>query len=168
MTLTALIISLTLGMGSLAWGYYTSGFHRLALVLALLVVFWGGSLWRRWYWFSSLGLLAAVGAAAYGMWIDLSAGLNWMIAGVAGVLIAWDLTDFLRRLYLGARDDHSRSLERGHIARAVILGVAGMLLGSIPLVINLKFSFEWGVLLVLVAAFGITQLVSWLRHGGQF
>jgi hypothetical protein len=168
MTRTAFIISLILGMGSLAWGFYTSGHPKLALLPILLAVLWAASLWRRWYWFASLGLLVAVTAAAYGMWLGAEAVMNWMIAGAVGNLIAWDLTDFIRRLYLGAREDHSRSLERGHLARAAILAVVGMLVGSIPLIINLQFSFEWGVLLVLVAAFGVTQLVSWLRRGGQF
>ena len=168
MTRNAFIISLIIGMGSLAWGYYDSGDWQLALVPAVLAVVWCVGLWRRWYWFASLALLVVVGLAAYGLWINLSAGLNWMIAGVVGSLIAWDLSDFLRRIYLGARDDRTRSLERGHLARATVLGVAGMLVGSLPLVIRLQFSFEWGVLLLLVATIGITQLVSWLRRGGQF
>ena len=34
------------------------------------------------------------------------------------------------------------------------------------MLVRLEFTFEWVVLLTLIAALGVTQLVSWLRRGG--
>jgi hypothetical protein len=89
-----------------------------------------------------------------------------MIAGALGALLAWDLTDFMHRLRLVARTDDLRGIERRHLTRSTIVALAGLSLASIPMLVRLEFTFEWVVLLTLVAALGVTQLVSWLRRGG--
>jgi len=164
MTYFAFVVSVLMGVGALTYAYNNAGnvlFPRLLLVFGALWLFAG---WRRWTWFSSLGILVLVALAGFGLWNELSPG--WMIAGALGGLLAWDLSEFMRRLRFAAPTDDLRGLERRHLTRVVLVALVGVSLASIPMLVRLEFTFEWVVLLTLVAALGITQLVSWLRRGG--
>jgi hypothetical protein len=96
------------------------------------------------------------------LWIELSPG--WMVTGALGALLAWDLTDFMRRLRYAPLMEDLRALERRHLARLTIVTLIGVALASVAMLVRLEFTFEWIMLLTLVAVLGITQLVSWLRH----
>jgi hypothetical protein len=96
------------------------------------------------------------------LWIELSSA--WMLSGTLGALLAWDLTEFMRRLRFAPLRDDLRALERRHLARLTIVTVVGLALASIPMLVRLEFTFEWIMLLTLVAALGVTQLVAWLRR----
>jgi hypothetical protein len=164
MTYFAFVISVLIGIGSLSFAYAGVGFDGLTRGLLALGALWLFAGRQRWVWFSSIALLIAVSLAGFGLWIELSPG--WMISGALGALLAWDLTEFMRRLRFAPLMDDLRALERRHLARLTIVTVVGVLLASIAMLVRLEFTFEWIVLLTLVAALGITQLVSWLRRGG--
>jgi hypothetical protein len=89
-----------------------------------------------------------------------------MIAGALGGLLAWDLSDFMRRLKFVHITDDKRGLERRHLTRVTIVALGGMLLATIAILVRLEFTLEWMMLLALVGALGVTQLVAWLRRGG--
>jgi hypothetical protein len=165
MTLFAFVFSVLMGIGSLAYAYNNVGLIIIARPLLILGALWLFAGWKRWTWFSAIALLLAVALAGFGLWIELST--PWMIAGALGALLAWDLTDFMRRLRLVARTDDLRGIERRHLTRSTIVALAGLSLASIPMLVRLEFTFEWVVLLTLVAALGVTQLVAWLRRGGE-
>ena len=165
MTLFAFVFSVLMGIGSLAYAYNNVGLIIIARPLLILGALWLFAGWKRWTWFSSIALLLSVALASFGLWIELST--PWMIAGALGALLAWDLTDFMRRLRLVARTDDLRGIERRHLTRSTIVALAGLSLASIPMLVRLEFTFEWVVLLTLVAALGVTQLVAWLRRGGE-
>ncbi len=86
-------ISILVAAGALARGYYEAGHNTSAIWLLVLGAAWLLAEIRRLRWFASLGFLACVASAGYGLWIDLSA--LWMLAGAVAALIAWDLSDFL-------------------------------------------------------------------------
>jgi hypothetical protein len=119
--------------------------------------------WRRWTWFSVIAILLTVTLAGFGLWIELSPG--WMIAGALGGLLAWDLSDFMRRLRYAHMSDDKRALERRHLTRVTIVALIGMSLASVAMLVRLEFTLEWMMLLALVAVLGVTQLVAWLRRG---
>ena len=77
------------------------------------------------------------------------------------------MTDFRRRLHFMSIDDDVRGMERRHIARLSLLTFAGLLLVTITTLIQLNFTFEWGVFLVVVILLGLVQLVSWFRRQGK-
>lgn len=164
MTYFAYTFSVLMGIGSVAYAYNNAGYSLVARLLLVLGALWLFTGRRRWVWFSTIALVIVVSLAGYGLWIDLSPG--WMIAGALGALLAWDLTDFMRRLRYAPLMDDLRALERRHLARLAIVAVIGVLLASIPMLVRLEFTFEWIMLLTLVAVLGVTQLVSWLRRGG--
>jgi len=163
MTLFAFIISVLIGIGSLAYGYNDAGYVMVARGLLVLGVLWLFAGRQRWVWFSTIALLISVSLAGFGLWVALSPG--WMISGALGALLAWDLTDFMRRLRFAPLMDDLRALERRHLTRLTIVTVIGVLLASIAMLVRLEFTFEWIMLLTLVAILGVTQLVAWLRRG---
>jgi hypothetical protein len=164
MSYFAFVIGVLMGVGSLSYAYAGRGFEQVARVLLVLGVVWLFTGRQRWVWFSTIALVILVALAGFGVWIQLSPG--WMIAGSLGGLVAWDLTEFMRRLRFAPLRDDVRDLERRHLTRLTIVVLIGTVLASIAMLVRLEFTFEWIVLLTLVAALGITQLVSWLRRGG--
>jgi hypothetical protein len=161
-TVIALMLSVVLSTASLAWGYAETGFDPIARGFAVCGMIWLFSQWPRWWWFSSVGLFIAVLFAALGLWLDITPG--WMFSGGIFALLAWDLTDFRRRIQFVAIDDDQRDLERRHIARLTLLALAGLGLSSIAMFMQVQFTFEWVILLVIVSMLGLTQLVSWIRR----
>jgi len=164
MSFFAFVISVLMGVGSLAFAYAGAGIDGLVRGLLVLGVFWLYAGWKRWTWFSTIGILLSVTLAGFGLWIELSPG--WMISGALGGLLAWDLTNFMRRLHFAPATEDLRGLERRHLIRLTIVALAGLLLASIAMLVRLEFTFEWMLLLTLVAVLGVTQLVAWLRRAG--
>jgi hypothetical protein len=74
------------------------------------------------------------------------------------------MADFRQRLFLMAKDDSTRGIERRHLARVSLLTLAGMVLASINMFLRMQFTFEWSVLLVVVFLLGLGQLVGWFRR----
>ena len=164
MSFFAFVIAVLMGIGSLAYAYAGIGFDGLVRVLLILGVLWLFAGWKRWTWFSTIAILLSVALAGFGLWIALSPG--WMIAGALGGLLAWDLTDFMRRLRFAPATDDIRGLERRHLTRVTIVAIIGALLASTAMLVRLEFTLEWMMLLALVVVLGVTQLVAWLRRGG--
>lgn len=164
MSYFAFVVSVLMGVGSLVYAYLGTGYDDLVRGLMVLGVLWLYAGWKRWTWFSIIAILATIALAGFGLWIELSPG--WMIAGALGGLLAWDLSDFMRRLKFVHITDDKRGLERRHLTRVTIVALSGLLLASIAMFVRLEFTLEWMMLLALVGALGVTQLVSWLRRRG--
>jgi len=163
MSYFAFVVSVFIGIGSLVYAYAGTGLDNVVRGLLILGAFWLFAGWKRWTWFSVIAILLVVALAGFGLWIALSPG--WMIAGALGGLLAWDLSDFMRRLQFVHFTDDKRGLERRHLTRVTIVALLGMALATIAILVRLEFSLEWMILLALVGVLGVTQLVSWLRRG---
>ena len=163
MSYFAFVVSVFMGIGSLVYAYTGTGLDGVVRGLLILGALWLFTGWKRWTWFSIIAILLTVALAGFGLWIELSPG--WMIAGALGGLLAWDLSDFMRRLQFVHITDDKGLLERRHLTRVTIVALAGLLLASIAMLVRLEFTFEWIMLLTLVAVLGVTQLVAWLRRG---
>jgi len=162
MTIIFFILSITIGIASLAVGYWQSGLIVPAQWLLVLGLGWLGTHWRKWYWFSSVALTLIVFAAGYGIWLRLPSWL--MLVGVLGGLLGWDLADLSRRLLFAAPTDDIRELDRNHIVRAGVIAAIGSGLGILSLVVQIQgMTFELAVGLIVLAAFGVTRLVMMLR-----
>lgn len=148
---------------TLAWGYFEVGLEGFVRGWIGFGALWAFALIRRWKWFSALGLFVSLTAAAVGLWFGLAPG--WMTAGALFALLAWDLTDFERRLRLAAEDDDVNGLVRVHLVRLSLVALIGFALASIAMLVRLQFSFEWAALMALVAALGLSQLIGWMRRG---
>jgi hypothetical protein len=162
LTLVALLASILLGTLSLAIGYSQGGADEYSRWFLLLAILWLFTHYRKWYWFSSIALLVIIVAAAYGVWREFPT--VWMLLGAVGGLLAWDLSDFARRLSHAAPMDDTRGLERRHLERVGIVAALGIGLALLSVFIHVqRLAFEVAVGLVLLAALGLTRLVIGLR-----
>jgi hypothetical protein len=163
MTIVALVLSVLLGTGSLAYGYYQAGLYNQALWFVLLGVAWILAHWRELYWASSLAFLLVLIGAGYGVWYQFTT--LWLLLGALGGLLGWDLSDFARRLSYAAPTDDIHGMELRHLERAGIVAVLGFGISFLSLVIHInRLPFEVAVVLVLIAALGLTRLVLRLRR----
>jgi len=162
MTIIAMVLSIILGTGSLAYGYAQAGYDAPVRWTILIGIVWLLANWRRLYWFSSVALFLAIFASAFGIWRDLSA--LWMMLGALGALLGWDLSDFARRLRYAAPTDDVRDMERRHLARVGVVALLGGGLAFLSLTLQMKrLAFEVAVGLILLAVLGVTRLVMRLR-----
>ena len=162
MTIAVMILSIILGTGSLAYGYWQAGFTDPMRWFLLLGIVWILAHWRKLYWFSSVALFITLIGAAVGVWFQLTT--IWMLLGALGGLLGWDLSDFARRLGYAAPMDDVQGMERRHLERVGIVAVLGFGLAILSLYIHIKrLAFEVAVGLVLLAALGLTRLVIKLR-----
>ena len=158
MTTIALIFSILVGTISLAIGYGQAGATNYSRLFLLLAAVWLLMQYRKWYWFSSIALLIIIVAGAYGVWLGYPA--VWMILGVVGGLLGWDLSDFARRLSYASPIDDTRTMERRHLERTGIVAALGLGLALLSVFIHFqRLAFEVAVGLLLLAALGLTRLV---------
>jgi len=144
MTIVAMILSIILGTGSLAYGYSQAGMPDPARWCVLLGIVWILAHWRKIYWFSTLGLFLTIIAAAYGVWNSFTT--IWMLLGALGGLLSWDLSDFAMRLSYAAPTDDIQGMERRHLERAGIVALLGFGLALLSLVIHIhRLAFEVAV-----------------------
>ncbi len=162
MIVIALVSSILLSAGSLAFVFFETGFNSFGVWILIFGVAWLFALWRGWGWFSTIGLFLAVMVSAMGLWLRLAPG--WIFAGAIFALAAWDLTDFRERMRFVAADDNARGMERRHLARLTLLSLAGLALASVTMILRVRFTIEWGALLVIVILLGLSQLVGWFRR----
>ncbi len=165
MTKFVMYVSLIVGVLSIAQGYRIVGYEAVTRWSLVFGAAWTLAEIRRWRWFASVGLLAAVTLAGYGLWIGLSSG--WMLAGALGALFAWDLSDFGHRMSNAAPEDDAPGLERRHLLRLTIVASVGVIFSLFGMLARLQFSFELLAFLAILAALGLTQLVGWMRRGGK-
>jgi len=163
LTLVAFVLSVILGIGSLAAGYYQAGQFDPARWFVWLGVVWILSHWRKYYWVSSLAFFLTIIGAAYGIWNQFAA--IWMLLGALGGLLGWDSSDFARRIGYAAPTDDAVGMERRHLERVGIVAALGFGLSLASLFIHIqRLAFEVAVGLVLLAALGLTRLVLGLRR----
>lgn len=165
MTVLALLISILVGTGSLAWGYAQVGLMQPERWILAFGACWILAVWRRWRWFAHVGLTFSFLAAALGLWF-LNFPPGWMFAGAVCGLLAWDLTYFQYRQRFAASDAERRAVEARHLLRVAVVALLGFALASLAMVAKLQFHFEWAVLLAAVAALGLIQIIGWFRKRG--
>src|SRR5258708_2583661 len=138
-TLFALLFTVLISMGSLAWGYAEAGLLQFARWILYFSALWLFAIWRRWRWFAYFGLIFNFLAAVLGLWF-LNFSPGWMFAGAIGALIALDLTNFedsLRsdRVRFPASEAERRTLETHHLRRSTFVAMLGRLLTTIGLIL---------------------------------
>jgi hypothetical protein len=147
-----------LSVGFLAAGYLMAGLPWPGLGMLAFGVLWIVALALRWDWFPTLALFVTFGAAAFGLFLGLSPVV--FIPGALIALAAWDLAGFHVRLQLADAEDDLAPLEKRHLLRLAGLIVTGGMLSAFALSLHVSPSFEWVVVLVFVAIWGIGRVVS--------
>jgi len=162
LTLFVLLFSILMSIGSLAWGYAQVGLPQFAQWIIFFGLAWLFAVWQRWQWFSYIGLTFNFLAAILGLWI-LNFPPGWMFAGAIGGLLAWDMTYFRYRQRFVTPDEEQHAIQERHLTRISFLALLGFGFANAAMLMKFQFNLEWGLLSAVVAALGITQLVSWFR-----
>lgn len=162
LTTGVLTISTVLSAGLLTWGYAGgSAWSWVPLIIAVGALWLAGQRYQ-WRWMASWALVFCVGFSAAGMWAALNEGL--MLGGLIAALSAWDLDHFSQRLRQVAQDERTRSLERRHLVRLLVVDVVGLLVASLAFRIDLEFGLGIAFLLGLLAIVGLSRTISFLRR----
>ena len=166
MTRNALITSfrfcLACAASTLAVSYAFSPWLIGAGLIFGLGLVWEIGQQRRWDWIAHLGLTAFLGLAALGIWLRLPSA--WLVFAVVAALSSWDLSQFTQRLRNAGHVIHEQDLIRAHVRRAFIVAMISLILCEVALVIEIEFSFAWALALSLLAAFGLSRMIAFLRR----
>jgi len=157
-TIGCILLS-TLG---LALGLILAGSEFLAPVVAILGIFWIVSVQREWKRIASPALFIYVAATAYAAWQGSPPGL--MLMTLIFALSAWDLESMRSRFRMVKADAVDNGIEQRHLIRLVTLDGIGILLGSMALVFRITLNFALELILGVVIAYGLSQLVLFLRR----
>jgi hypothetical protein len=154
--------SLFLAAAFLSLAYGLGGLWQAIPVLLFIAGGWGWASRKILEWPAPLGLVLFVIASAIGLWLFATPGL--ILPGMIAALAAWDLAHFLRRTHAVHRIEEAARLERIHMLRlGAVIGVGG-LFGAAALLLRLSFSFGITFLVGLLAIFGLTRAVIFLKR----
>jgi hypothetical protein len=163
MTLFALLFSIVFGVGSLAFGYHLAGFTLFVRWITFFGALWLVAVWQRWRWFAYIGIVFDLFFAALGLWL-LNFPPGWMFAGAIGGLLAFDLTLFWNRVHFMDSDDERRGFESRHLLRISLLAILAMTFASLAMVVKKQFTFEWGMVWIVILVLGFVPLIYWFRN----
>lgn len=161
-TRIALVSSILISIGSLAWGYSEIGLDALTRWIIIFGALWLLASWNGIRWPSSIALTLVILASAFGLWFRFAPG--WMFSGGIFALVAWDLTQFGQRLRFVFAKEDKPAMERRRIARLSFLSLIGMFIASITMFLRGSFSTEWSILLLIVIILESTQVIAWFRR----
>lgn len=185
-------ISTLVAAAALALGYGLNRRPIGSLIFVALGLLWLVGQRYAWQAFAGLGLLGFAVGALLGVLYDVQSG--WTLVAITAALVAWDLHHFTQhmrvskeqtpvsersetatadteadadtvRLNTRARlETEARALERAHLRRLAIVSGLGLLLGTLALTIRLTLRFGFIVALGVVAFFGLSRLIHYLRQ----
>jgi hypothetical protein len=159
---TAFGISLGVAVGLVGITALVQGQWALALAAAALGAGWGVTSWRGWRWASPLASTGLILLTVNGLWRSLPA--EWLVAGVAAAVVAWDLDGFAARLArFERRPEHAR-LIRNHLGRLLLVAGVGLVLGEVALRLTLSLGLGLVVGLGLLAFFLLVQAARLLSE----
>lgn len=153
---------IVLATAALALGHGLNGSWGGVVVALAVGAFWLAGQWRRWGWVASMALVLLVGVAAVGQGRGARGG--WMLVGVVGALVAWDLDRFIRRVRAAGRVEAADALERCHLWRLSIVAGAGLFFGAAALSVKIRLGFVVAFLLALLAMLGLSRVVGFLQR----
>lgn len=151
---------LILSIGLIAAGYSLNHREWMAVGIIVFGILLIIGLIRWWKWIQPVSLFAVFIVAAVGL--DMNISVGFMLPGALFGFLAWDLAEFAGRLHLAAPDDDTSRLERTHLRRMTMLMLASGGMCTLSLLIQIKFSFAWIVLMMFLTVGGIGQIVNWL------
>ena len=156
------LLSAGLATCALVAGYAIAALWAGAGIAVMIGLLWLAGDVRVWDWLAEPCLAGWVGLAAFGAWWGVISG--WMLLGLVAALMAWDLRHFGMRLQAAGAITAPDELTRIHLRRLALIAGAGLLFGSIALVVRFELTFGWALLAAALAIIGLSRL---LRAGGS-
>jgi hypothetical protein len=148
----------------LAGAYWLADYQSVSLITLGLVFLSLLFLQKGWVWHVSPLLSLYLAGAAAGFYLELQPA--WLVGAALSALAAWDLEYFSRRLHKAGLVIDQAGLIKAHLLRLVWVGLLGLTLFGISNIIQFQFSFGLAVVLALLAVFGLSQGIAYLRQTG--
>jgi hypothetical protein len=163
--------------------FFQFGSNFLTMGLILWGAFWIIGLGFNWKWVPTLGLFLTFGASVLFIYMNPMSGNqansvisfsdlvrggspNWqlILLYLAALFsyLSWDMADFYFRMRQASLEDNITKIENRHLDRLAIVTFLGVILSVVTLLVHIKLSFEWMVVLLLFAVWGIGRAVNWL------
>lgn len=157
----AILLSIAVGAGVLAYSLAANGFVPHSIVVAALGAGWLFLYMRGITRFSGLIFFIFGMISVLALWLG---GSRWLVlTGMVFSLLAWDLTAFEQRLKDISNRDDLRKMQGVHFTRlAIVIGLA--LVGVvISRLIKIDLTLGSALIFVLLGIWGISALVYRLR-----
>jgi hypothetical protein len=151
--------------GLLAGAYWLADYQPVSLISLGLVSLSLLFLRKGWGWLAPLLLALYIGGAAVGFYLELQPA--WLVGATLSALAAWDLEYFARRLHKAGLVIDQAGLIKAHLLRLAWVGLLGLALFGTTNLIQLQFTFGLVVFLALLAVFGLSQGITYLRRAGD-
>jgi hypothetical protein len=148
----------------LAGAYWLADYQSISLIMLGLVFLSLLFLQKGWFWLASFLLSLYIAGAAVGFYLELQP--PWLVGATLSALAAWDLEYFSRRLHKAGLVIDQVGLIKAHLLRLVWVSLLGLALFVITNLIQLQFTFGLAVVLALLAVFGLSQGIAYLRQTG--
>ena len=161
MTKIFIYATLILALISLAAGWILARYWSMGLVFLGAVPVSIFLVIRKFRPLLTLLLVITVFAAGIGLWARIDHYLA--LTSVICILAAWDLDDFSTRLVFASSEDNPRMIEQKHLIQVGLVLLIGVSISLLSHFIHYVFSFEWVLLLAILAFYGIGVMVNGMR-----
>jgi len=132
-----------------------------SLLIVLLGMAWFASQQRKVFGNEDFLLFLFILSALISFF--LGAPVWMLLLGVVASLGAWDLNHFLQRLSRAERVDLVSGLGREHLRRLLLVEAIGLLAGLVAINLQVRITFWWIALLVVLVVIGISRIVVRVR-----
>jgi hypothetical protein len=160
--------SLVAAVGALSAGFIRLGLWPAALAIALLGGLWAWSYSRQHFQdarsasdVASLMLATWCAGVLAGGYLSVEPG--WLLLAVVAALAAWDLDAFTGRLAVVPYIEDRPAIEKRHLLRLGEVCGAGLVLGTLGLVVQIHWTFGVALGLALLGVIALNQVVSFIR-----
>lgn len=154
-------IHILIAVAALALSYAQGGWPHWSMAVVL-----GGAMWytahqRGAQGFETILFFGFAIAAAAGFWVGLSPYA--LLVALVASLGAWDLDHFSQRLRLVERVVLDTGLGNNHLRRLFLIESLGLMTGLVGLTSNFQLTFWTQLLLLVLAVFGLSRLVIFIK-----
>ncbi len=157
-----LTFSIIIAAGTLGLGYALNGKWPGALLFVTLGLLWLAAQHYRKPAIASVGLVGIAMGAGLGALYEINSG--WLLSSLIAALVAWDLHYFVHHIQDTQNVENRQALERAHLQRLGVVGGLGLLLSVLALTVRLTLGFGIVLGLGLLAVFGLSRLIRYLRQ----
>ena len=155
-------IHLLTAVAALALSYALGGRLQWAFGAILVGGLWYTAQFRGAQGIETILFFVFALAAAAGFWIGLPP--VGMLLALVATLGAWDLDHFSQRLRLVERVVLDTGLGNNHLRRLLLIELLGLLAGLAGLTSSLYLTFWMQLLLVILAVYGISRLILFIKN----
>lgn len=152
--------------GLLIGGFYFSGkMLELPMAFLPLPLYGLGLLIWRWGWLRTVGFILLVGINLFALWRGVAP--VWLLLSLTAGLLAYDVDHTRRRWGAVSFQPRQAEMRSRYLQRLLVMGVIGAGVGAAATLFTIRLTFTFVLLLSLLAVWGISQAIAFLRRESE-